>query len=238
MKILNQTNGKGTMKIRIGSLLSILVIFSGCAQVLPPQPNDPYYAPIIPGAVEPQLTTKKAGSIFSQQDASFLYSDRKASQAGDLITILLNESTNASKNADTEIKKKDSNTLAPMISARVPSWKGNPFSFDIDSDKQFKAETDSAQANSLNGTITVTVAQVLPNGNLFIKGEKWLTLNQGNEFIRIAGIIRPEDISTDNTIPSTKVANARISYSGTGDLDESNKMGWLSKFFNSSWFPL
>jgi len=78
----------------------------------------------------------------------------------------------------------------------------------------------------------------LPNGNLFIKGEKWLTLNQGNEFIRIAGIIRPEDISTDNTIPSTKVANARISYSGTGDLDESNKMGWLSKFFSSSWFPL
>jgi len=237
MKVFNHTKGKGTMKIRISSLL-LVVLFQGCATVLPPQPNDPYYAPVIPGATKPQAVTTIAGSIFSQQNASFLYSDRKASQVGDLITILLNESTNASKNSDTEIKKQDSKTLAPTISARVPSWNGNPISFDIDSNKQFKAEADSAQANSLNGTITVTVAQVLPNGNLFIKGEKWLTLNQGNEFIRIAGIIRPEDISTENTIASTKVANARISYSGTGDLDESNKMGWLSKFFSSSWFPL
>ncbi len=218
-------------------LLSILFL-SGCAQVLPPQPNDPYYAPVIPVAAETEVTIQPTGAIFSTRNATYLYSDRKASRVGDLITIVLNESTDASKNADTEIKKKDANTLEPTISGRVPSWKQNPLSFDIDSNKQFKAETDSAQANSLNGTITVTVAQVLPNGNLFIKGEKWLTLNQGNEFIRIAGIIRPEDITTDNTISSTRVANARITYSGTGALDESNKMGWLSNFFNSSWFPL
>ena len=226
------------MKFPVSSLFLILLLVSGCAQVLPPQPNDPYYAPVIPGAVEPVVNTHETGAIFSQQAASFLYSDRKAGRVGDLITILLNESTNASKNSDTEIKKKDNKTMAPVISGRIPSWSGNPFSYDLESDKQFKAEADSAQANSLNGTITVTVAQVLPNGNLFVKGEKWLTLNQGNEYIRVAGIIRPEDISTDNTIPSTRVANARISYSGTGDLDEANKMGWLSKFFSSSWFPL
>jgi len=226
------------MKLPVSSIFLILLLVSGCAQVMPPQPNDPYYAPVIPGAVEPVVNTHETGAIFSQQAASFLYSDRKAGRVGDLITILLNESTNASKNSDTEIKKKDNKTVAPVISGRIPSWSGNPFSYDLESDKQFKAEADSAQANSLNGTITVTVAQVLPNGNLFIKGEKWLTLNQGNEYIRVAGIIRPEDISTDNTIPSTRVANARISYSGTGDLDEANKMGWLSKFFSSSWFPL
>jgi len=226
------------MKKHCNILLLSILIFSGCAQVLPPKPNDPYYAPIIPGAVETKVVAQPTGAIFSIQNASYLYSDRKASRIGDLITILLNESTDASKNADTEIKKKDANTLDPTISDRVPSWKLNPISFDIDSNKQFKAETDSAQANSLNGTITVTVAQVLPNGNLFIKGEKWLTLNQGNEFIRIAGIIRPEDITTDNTISSTRVANARITYSGTGPLEDSNKMGWLSRFFNSGWFPL
>ncbi len=226
------------MNSRISIILICLLTIAGCAQVLPPQPNDPYYAPVIPGVVRVPVNAQPTGAIFSEQNAYFLYSDRKAAQVGDLITILLDESTNASKNADTEIKKSDANTLAPTISARVPSYGGNPISFDIDSNKQFKAEADSAQANSLSGTITVTVAQVLPNGNLFVKGEKWLTLNQGNEFIRIAGIIRPEDISTDNTISSTRVANARISYSGTGDLGESNKMGWLSKFFNSSWFPL
>ena len=211
------------MRNQVLMLILGIVLLSGCAQVLPPKPDDPYYAPAIP---------------LANQNASFLYSDRTASRVGDLLTINLNESTNASKNADTEIKKKDANSLAPIISARVPSYGGNPISFDLDSNSQFKAESDSAQANSLNGTITVTVSQVLPNGNLMVKGEKWLTLNQGNEFIRIAGIIRPEDISTDNTISSTRVANARITYSGTGALEESNKKGWLSQFFSSKWFPL
>ena len=228
------------MKATITLCLISVLLVSGCAQrMLPPQPNDPYYAPVIPGEDKSQTATMvKAGALFNQNQVSFLYSDRRASTIGDLITVTLNERTNASKNADTEIKNNDTNELAPTISGRIPSYGGNPISYSFDKNKQFKAEADSAQANSLSGTITVTVAQVLPNGNLLVKGEKWLTLNQGNEYIRLTGIIRPEDISTENTISSTRVANARISYSGTGDLDESNKMGWLSRFFNSSWFPL
>lgn len=216
-----------------------LLLLSGCSNVIPPKPDDPYYAPVIPGQpIEQTEQLAQTGALFSQTRASFLYSDRKASRIGDLITITLNENTNASKNADTEIKNNDNNELSPTISGRTPSYGGNPFNYSFDKSKQFKAEADSKQANSLNGTITVTVAQVLPNGNLLVKGEKWLTLNQGNEYIRLTGIVRPEDITTDNTIASTRVANARITYSGTGDLDESNKMGWLSRFFNSSWFPL
>ena len=220
------------------ALVTVLSLLTACAQVIPPQPNDPYYAPVIPRYETAENMQSQTGAIFSQNNARFLYADMTASRVGDLITITLNESTNASKNADTEIKKSDANDMAsPLISDRIPSWNGNQITFDVDSDRKFKAETDSSQANTLNGTITVTVAQVLPNGNLLIKGEKWLTLNQGNEFIRISGIIRPSDISPENTISSTRVANARISYSGTGALDESNKMGWLSNFFNSSWFP-
>jgi len=215
-----------------------VMLLSACAQqILPPQPNDPYYAPVVAGYEVAQNMQVQTGAIYSLANASFLYSDRTASRVGDLITINLNESTNATKNADTEIKKSDANSFDPTISGRIPSWQGNPISFDVDADRKFKAESDTAQANSLNGTITVTVAQVLPNGNLLIKGEKWLTLNQGNEFIRISGIIRPEDISTENTISSTLVANARISYSGTGALQQANEMGWLSQFFNSGWFP-
>ncbi|PCJ50652.1 MAG: flagellar basal body L-ring protein FlgH [Gammaproteobacteria bacterium] len=219
-------------------LVTAVVFLSACAQFIPPQPNDPYYAPVIPQHGSNVNMQAQTGAIYKVNNASFLYSDRTASRVGDLITINLNESTNATKNADTEIRKRDSNTMAePLISGRIPSWNGNPISFDVDAERRFKAEADTAQANSLNGTITVTVAQVLPNGNLFIKGEKWLTLNQGNEFIRLSGIIRPEDISTENTISSTRVANARISYSGTGALQQSNEMGWLSQFFNTSWFP-
>lgn len=227
------------MKLFISILSLSLLLTAGCGTTIPPRPDDPYYAPIVPPAQEAAASQKVAmGSLYQNTQVSFLYSDRRASQIGDLITITLNERTNASKNADTEIKNNDSSSLSPTIGGRLATYNGNPFSYDIDKQKQFKAEADTAQANSLNGTITVTVAQVLPNGNLMVKGEKWLTLNQGNEYIRISGIIRPEDITTDNTIPSTRVANARISYSGTGDLDESNKQGWLSRFFNSSWFPL
>ena len=218
------------------TMLALLAL-TGCANVLPPQPDDPYYAPAIP-MNQLQKTARADGSIFSTMNASYLYSDRKASQVGDLITIQLNENTNASKLADTEIKKDNAGDLgSPTIMGRVPSYNGNPLGFSFDASRQFKAEADSEQRNSLNGTITVTVAQVLPNGNLLVKGEKWLTLNQGNEFIRISGIIRPEDISTDNTISSTRVANARISYAGTGQLSESNEMGWLSRFFNTVFFP-
>ena len=227
------------MNSRIILLLTGALFLQGCAQLLPPQPDDPYYAPAIILPEQPDNIQAQTGAIYSLNNANFLYSDRKAARIGDLVTVQLNERTNASKNADTEIKKKDKDDFsAPLISGRIPSFNGNPLSYDLSTDRNFKAETDSEQANSLNGTITVTVAQVLHNGNLLIKGEKWLTLNQGNEFIRVTGIIRPEDISTDNTISSTRVANARITYSGTGQLDESNKMGWLSRFFNSSWFPI
>jgi flagellar L-ring protein precursor FlgH len=83
----------------------------------------------------------------------------------------------------------------------------------------------------------VQVARVLPNGNLIVQGEKWLALNKGEEFIQLRGIVRPEDISANNTIVSTLVADARISYGGTGMIDRANSPGWFSKFFNSPLNP-
>lgn len=227
------------MKNRKYMLVMGLFMVSSCAQILPPQPDDPYYAPLTPVEIPTAVNQPPSGTIFSLTNASYLFSDRKASRVGDLITVNLNERTRASKNADTEIKKDDSaELLAPTLAGRVPSYNGNPLGFSFDTKRQFKAEADSIQTNRLNGTITVTVAQVLDNGNMIIRGEKWFTLNQGSEFIRISGIIRPADIAPDNSISSTRIANARITYSGTGALDEANKIGWLSRFFNSSWFPI
>jgi flagellar L-ring protein precursor FlgH len=102
---------------------------------------------------------------------------------------------------------------------------------------EFEGEGSSDMSNNFSGNITVTVHDVLPSGVLMVKGEKWLTLNQGDEYIRISGMVRPQDIGSDNTVESTKLADARIAYSGTGAVNDTNVMGWLSKFFISAIMP-
>lgn len=106
------------------------------------------------------------------------------------------------------------------------------FSYELSNDNNFTGNTSANQSNSLSGSITVEVIEVLSNGNLLIRGEKWLTLNTGDEYIRLSGTIRPEDINFDNTIASTRISNARIQYSGTGDQQDMQEPGFLARFFN------
>lgn len=108
----------------------------------------------------------------------------------------------------------------------------------IDNQNDFAGSADSGQRNSLQGNISATISEVLPNGTYVVRGERWLTLNQGDEFIRITGIVRAEDIGTDNLVDSTRVADARISYGGRGALADSNKAGWFTRFFFNPRFPL
>ena len=154
--------------------------------------------------------------------------------------MILSESTQAQKNAKTELKKENSNTLSPIIGlgGTPATFKGDSIEFSYDNDSDFKGDSKANQSNSLSGHISVHVLRVLPNGNLMIRGEKWMTLNNGDEYIRLTGVIRSKDISSTNTIMSSKVANARIQYSGTGTFSDVQEQGWLSKFFSSSWWPL
>ena len=101
----------------------------------------------------------------------------------------------------------------------------------------FAGEGSSTQGNSLAGSLTVTVMEVQPNGNLVIQGDKTLKLNQGDEFVHVSGVVRRADIATDNTVTSDKIADAHISYSGKGVVDGTNRMGWLARFFNSPFAP-
>jgi flagellar L-ring protein precursor FlgH len=115
---------------------------------------------------------------------------------------------------------------------------GTPLlSNNINDAAKFAGEGDSAQSNSLTGYITATVTRVLPNGNLYVIGEKLIGINQGSEYVRISGVVRPIDLAPDNSIPSLKVGAARISYGGKGALADANAQGWLSRFFNSPWTP-
>lgn len=220
------------------SMCFVSLTLASCATFIPPQPNDPSFAPRYPTVPKPPV--QNTGSLFKVSNNSLLFEDTKANQVGDIITVVLTESTDARKTADTELTKETSVALPnPTIAGRQITFDNGTKSFElgVQGDLEFRGESDSEQSNQLNGTISVTVHEVLPNGNLYVRGEKWLTLNQGDEFIRISGILRPKDISAQNTVPSNRMANARIQYSGTGPIAESNTPGWLTRFFNSPWWP-
>jgi len=230
-------------KLRIVKLLTVsllIVVTTACSNTVELSkalPNDPDFAPIMPEEAEERIVP--SGSLFKPYYVNNIYSDSKAHRVGDIISVILNEKTQAKKNAKTELKKdNESNLNAVTGFGGVPvSVNGESLQFGISQDSNFKGDSKADQGNSLSGNISVHVLRVLPNGNLMIRGEKWLTLNNGDEYIRLTGVIRSKDISSNNTIVSNKVANARIQYAGTGSFADTNEQGWLTKFFNSSWWP-
>jgi flagellar L-ring protein precursor FlgH len=196
------------------------------------------YEPAFPTNIT-QPEAPRNGSLY-QAGAMDLFNDIKARRVGDIITVKLQEVTSAKKNATTGADKSNtteigiSRLLGGTVGAAVG---GVNFLGDsaLESTHKFKGKGDASQSNSIRGDITVTVTEIIPNGNLIVRGEKWVTINQGEEVVRFAGIVRPSDIRTDNTILSTKVADARIIYSGDGVVNEATQQGWLSRFFSKYW---
>jgi flagellar L-ring protein precursor FlgH len=212
-----------------GLVLSCTLLFA-CAS---PDRVDPKYEPIEQMPVVEIQPQDNMGSIYQQSVAVNLFEDVKARRIGDIVTILLAEQTNAAKSADTNMDKSSETSIAD------PSIFGKTYDYGVDlsSGQEFSGQGKSNQSNRLSGSITVTVASVLPGGNLFVQGEKWIKINQGDEYIRVRGIIRPTDITRNNTVLSTQVADARISYGGTGTLAQANSAGWLTRFFMSPIWP-
>ena len=173
------------------------------------------------------------GSLFRASYSNSLYEDRMAYKVGDILTVLLDEKTRSSKSAGTDFSKDNSvNLPGPLLYGRQKPDSG------LSMDRSFQGSGSSSQQNMLDGSITVSVLKVLPNRTLLVRGEKWLTLNQGDEYIRVSGILRPEDITQNNTVSSQRLANARLVYSGEGPLADANEVGWLMGFFNSPVMPL
>lgn len=219
---------------RIAVLLIAGFTLGGCAVIQ--EDNARFQPPPIP---MPVYEAAESGTIYNAGTDIRLFEDRKAGRVGDILTVLLTESTTASKNSATSTGKSTEATLLnPSIFGRPITDDGNPlFSGELSGDSNFDGRGSSSQSNSLAGDITVTVVERLANGNLVIAGEKWVTLNQGQEFIRLSGIIRADDIRPDNSLLSTRIANAQITYSSKGVLAAANKMGFISRFFNSVFHP-
>jgi len=230
--------------IQIGLLSLIALTLVGCNTV---PKRDPAYAPARP--VIPAVAPLGNGAIYQAGFEKSWFENIRARRVGDMLTIKLAEKTDASKSATTSATKANTTEISnPTILGSTPQFNtpsiiplasnsGNTAAFNLTSSNDFSGAGDSAQNNELTGDITVTVVEVLANGYLIVRGEKRIGINQGNEYVKVSGIVRPTDIDSDNTVISTRLADPTIVYVGDGAVAESNVMGWLAKFFISALFP-
>lgn len=240
------------------SLALLVAALAGCNMT---PSRDPAFAPVRP--MMPPQSGNDDGAIFIARDepartsAFNLFQDSRARNAGDILTIKLVENTSVEKENETVLES-DTNisVTAPTIfgvSPKIPGIftpkeitsriLGEPsgdfnLNTSLASGKDFDGKGESSQSNKVSGEITVSVVRVLANGYLVVRGEKLYTLNRGHEHLRFSGIVRPEDIAADNSVISTRVANARIVYSGEGEVAGAGTLGWLGRFFLSAIFPL
>ncbi|MGH8084394.1 MAG: flagellar basal body L-ring protein FlgH [Lysobacter sp.] len=244
------------MRIALAAVVVSLGL-AGCASIVGDvRPFDPIapIAPIAPPAamspaVAPATSAAPAsahsGSIYAGSAAAGhaggmnLFEDNKARHVGDLLTIVLVESTSSRSVAQTSVSKESGIGLGAPTIAGVPiTYNGQSIlQAEIEAGRDFAGAGNSTQSNRLEGEITVVVARDLGNGNLLVSGQKRMRLNQGDELVQVQGIVRVADIGPDNRITSDRVGNAQIVYGGRGTLARSNAMGWLGRFFNSAAFP-
>jgi flagellar L-ring protein FlgH len=214
----------------------IVALLEGCAE-MQPQMRDPAFAPVAPADLRPPV--QNTGGIYQSGYDMRLFEDNKATRIGDILTIKLQEVTQAKKGDAMNTNKNISiSASAPSVMGfALSALTGNDAKTEVASKRTFAGQGKADQSNSLEGDISVTVTEVLPNGNLKVRGEKRVTLNQGDEYVRLSGIVRPVDIAADNSISSDKVADATLMYIGDGAVADASKMGWLSRALLSPWFP-
>jgi len=209
------------------SILTCLLVSACASKPMPVKTTD--FSPVLPPV--PIEKTVADGSIYSGGINDGLFGDRKAYRVGDIITIILREKTMSQKSATNVTSRVSNNNALPLLipgDAAVASVLG---SSNIDN----TGNGSTSQSNTLGGDISATVVRALTNGNLIIRGEKMITLNDGNEYIQISGMIRSEDVQPDNTVLSKRIANAEISYSGDGDYVDATKAGWGTRLLYKAW---
>ncbi len=179
------------------------------------------------------------GSIYKVTNNRFFFEDIRARRVGDVINVILDERTDATKSATTNANRGTSIGIpSPTLFGGALTGKGRDLlANEITASTDFAGTADSSQSNRLNGSVAVVVDRVMSNGNLWIKGQKNLTLNQGSEVVRVSGLVRAVDITPENTILSNQIADASITYGGTGLLADSNRAGWLTRVFTSRLWP-
>jgi flagellar L-ring protein precursor FlgH len=215
----------------MNKLLLVLLValpLSGCVTTTPPTAvHQPMTARPEPRAA----IAPSSGAIFSVASARPLFEDRRARFVGDTLIINIQEKVQASK------KSENKTTRSAAVDVSVPTIVGLPFkgaqgtTLAASDTNNFNGKGENTSSNDFTGTLTVTVIEVYPNGNLLVSGEKQIGLKEGEEFVRFSGVVNPNTITSANTVTSTQVADARIEYKANGFLDSAQVMGWLGRFF-------
>lgn len=219
--------------VRFLLVFGLTAALAGCATPGNAPPPQPLPAPEI--QAPPKMLN---GSIYQSGHDVRLYEDRITRRVGDLITVIFEERTQAAKDASTNISKdQDISIGVPVILGEALEIGGRPLSASASAGRQFQGAGEADQNNLFQGVLTSQVVAVQPNGNMVIQGQKKITLNRGDEYITLTGVVRREDVRADNTISSTRIANAQIAYTGSGAMADANTMGWLSRVFYSVIWP-
>ena len=213
----------------MGGVMGILLGLAGCGTPPSTIVQQPTTARPLP------LVTQAPSNGAILQTAAFrpLFEDRSARLVGDTLTIVINEKTQAGK------KGSSSGSKTGVIDSSISTVVGLPLKMfqglgvTADSSNQYDDDSAVNSSNTFNGSVTVTVVEVLPNGNLVVAGEKQIALDKGTEYIRLSGVVQPDSIRAGNTVSSTKVADARIEYRTTANFDKAEMMSWMARFFLS-----
>jgi len=220
--------------------MALTALITGCAGPMPIA-HTPAFAPVTPLARENnKLVT---GAIFANDSTDLWQAKRRDYRVGDIITVLLSESTQAARSLNNETSRESSNDTVPAgLSAAIQSanvtFNGNKLLNGIKTDGaniSNKGTGVADQRASLSGSVAATVIEVQANGNLVVRGEKQLSLSEGGEVIQVSGVIRPDDVSAINTVQSRRLANAQISYRAVGDLANATRAGWGTSFLYKFW---
>jgi flagellar L-ring protein precursor FlgH len=226
--------------------LLLVLGLSGCATAPAPLKHSPDFAPVLPVEIEkPRLAT---GAIYIGRQSDNFFGRSRNYKVGDLITVLLNESTQAGRRQSGTISRESSNDVIPSgLASRVQNLAlptrvlGTTLDGVLNGVNLNSASIESSgsgeadQRASLTGALSVTVVEVLSNGNLMVRGEKQLALTEGAEIIQVSGILRPSDVSPNNTVQSRRLANAQIAYRGTGDMANASRAGWGTSALMKLW---
>ena len=210
--------------------LAASLLLGGCAQI----PREPLVQQPMTARADAQARTAAPvnGAIYRAGfGAQALFEDRRPRFIGDILTILVSENINASKNSATDASRNGSAAAALGVIPKIFGGLLGGLDAEASGKNIMSAKGGANSKNTFNGVITVTVVEVLSNGNLLVSGEKQMLINQGTEFIRFSGVVNPRTVSANNTVPSTQVADARIEYSAKGYIDEAQTMGWLQRLF-------
>lgn len=222
--------------LRFLALFAIVFLLQACAtepvdMVLRPSPD---FQPVYPLASDRQKIA--TGGIYSNRQSDAWFGRGRNYQVGDIITVLLNESTQAARTQNTDVSRESKNSLPTGFNTKIGSI--NPFFNGIDVNNNNNSSKGAGKADqkaSLEGSVAVTVIEILANGNLMVRGEKKLGLTEGTEVIQVSGVIRPEDVGPNSTVQSRRLANAQIAYRGSGDLANATKAGWGTSLMHKYW---